>query len=235
MEDSRTWNHASDLYSRSLDWKGPSFDVVELSRLNSFKVTTSNKRTSKGSVTIPLHGASFVDFEEETSNEFHLLITHGQNLESFSTNDSILIVKGDAGLENVTVAKWLANAVEYRNFNIPEGWSDGSEFVQKGEIPSSRTGSKLGILKRPDRWDKNYLILCTGGVYNPIPGKKKYLPLDSNLFLLKYPEVKWIRLENQELLSRSNHSMSIVDNTTYIIGGYSWEDNKMTKLSQLMK
>ena len=81
----------------------------------------------------------------------------------------------------------------------------------------------------------NYLILCTGGVCNPIPGKTKYLPLDSNLFLLKYPEVKWIRLENQELLSRSNHSMSIMDNAAYIIGGYSWEDNKMTKLSQLMK
>ena len=34
MQDSRTWNHASDLYSRSLDWKGHSFDVGELSRLN---------------------------------------------------------------------------------------------------------------------------------------------------------------------------------------------------------
>ena len=110
MQDSRTWNHASDLYSRSLDWKGHSFDVGELSRLNSFKVTTSNKRTSKGSVTIPLHGASFVDFEAEESNVFHLLITHGQNLESFSTNNSILIVKVYASLENVIVAKWLPNA-----------------------------------------------------------------------------------------------------------------------------
>ena len=61
MEEVRTWNHASDIFSRSLDWKGHSFDVGELARLNSFKVTTSSKRTCKGSVTIPLHGASFVD------------------------------------------------------------------------------------------------------------------------------------------------------------------------------
>ena len=84
-------------------------------------------------------------------------------------------MKGDACLENVNVTKWLPKPVEYSNFTIPEGWNDGSDLVQNGDVPSSRTGSKIGILKTPDRRDKNFLILCTGGVCNPIPGKKKYL------------------------------------------------------------
>ena len=125
MQEVRTWGHASELFSRSLSWTNESFDVGDLTRLNSFQVTTSKARTSKGSVTIPLHGAAFVDMEPETSSNFHILITHGQNLETFTTNDSILVMKGDAGLNNVTVTKWLPESVEYRQFTIPEGWSDG--------------------------------------------------------------------------------------------------------------
>ena len=36
MEEVRTWNHASEMFSRSLDWSGNSFDVGDLTRLNSF-------------------------------------------------------------------------------------------------------------------------------------------------------------------------------------------------------
>ena len=230
MDEVRTWGHASELFTRSLEWSEQSFEVGDLDRLNSFQVTTTKKRTSKGSVTLPLHGATFVDFEPESSNIFHILVAHGQNLETFTTNDSIMIMKGDANLENVTVTKWLPDVFQYREFDIPEGWSDGSEFLQRGKVPSSRTGSKLGILKEPCREDSNFVLLSTGGVFNPVPGKKKYLPLDSNVFLLKYPEMRWIELENQELLSRSHHSMHIAGSTAYIIGGYSWENNKMTKL-----
>ena len=56
MEEVRTWNHAGEIFSRALDWSGNSFDVGDLSRFNSFQVTTTNKKTSKGYVTIPLHG-----------------------------------------------------------------------------------------------------------------------------------------------------------------------------------
>ena len=170
MDEVRTWGHATELFSRSLAWSTRCFDVGGLIRLGSFQVTTPSARTSQGSVTLPLHGASFVDLEPESSTEFHLLVVHGQNLETFTTNDSILVMKGDAFLDNVNVTKWLPEPVQYREFTIPEGWSDGSEFVQVGEVPSSRTGSKLGILKFPDKHDKSYLLLSTGGVCNPVPG-----------------------------------------------------------------
>ena len=146
-------------------------------------MTTSNSRTSQGSVTIPLHGATFVDFEPESSTEFHLLVAHGQSLETFTSNDSILVIKGDSLLDKVDVTKWLPKPVQYTEFNIPAGWSDGSEYIQQGDVPFSRTGSRLGILKVPDRHDKNNVLLCTGGVSNPVPGRTKFLPLDSNLFL----------------------------------------------------
>ena len=60
------------------------------------------------------------------------MIVHGQNLETFTTNDSILVMKGDADLENVVVTKWLSRAVQYREFQVPLGWSDGSDLHLKG-------------------------------------------------------------------------------------------------------
>ena len=87
MEEVRTWGHANEMYSRNLTWSD-TFDVGNLSRLNSFQVTTASGRTSQGSVTIPLHSAAFVDFQSETSRDFEILVVHGQNLETFTTNDN---------------------------------------------------------------------------------------------------------------------------------------------------
>ena len=92
-------------------------------------MTTLNSRTSQGSVMIPLQGATFIDFEPESSTEFYLLVAYGQNLETFNSNNLILVIKGDAVLDKVDVTKWLPKPVKYTEFNIPAGWSDGSEYI----------------------------------------------------------------------------------------------------------
>ena len=40
----------------------------------------------------------------------------------------------------------------------------------------------------------------------------------------------WTKLPSEELLKRSHHSMFISANTVYIVGGYSWSEDKATKL-----
>ena len=232
MQESRTWKHASELFSRNLSWTSSAFVTEDLYRLKSFQVTTSKARTSTGSVTTPLMGATFVDLLPEESDEFHLIIALGEDVERFCTNNSILEVKGKVSDKLAAdVTKWLPEAVVYRQFQVPKNWSDGSQFVQKGEVPISRSGAKIGILSKPDPSTSSFNILCTGGVCKPTPGPVKFLPQDSNIFLLKYPEMIWSKLPSEDLLKRSYHSMYISDNkTVFIVGGYSWEDNKAKKL-----
>ena len=62
----------------------------DLQRLKSFQVTSSSGRTCSGSVTIPLFGATFVDLEPPESNDFHLLIAFGEDVQRFCSNNNIL-------------------------------------------------------------------------------------------------------------------------------------------------
>ena len=230
MQESRTWKHASELFCRNFHWSSQDFEVGELFRLKSFKVTTTKGRTSTGSVTPSLFGATFVDLEPQDSSSFHLLVAFGDDVDRFCSNNSLLEVKGSVGDKiEADVTKWLPEKIVYREFQIPEYSSDGSELIQKGDVPIARSGAQLGILKKLDQ-NSSFLILCTGGVCNPSPGPIKYLPTDSNIFLLRYPDMVWTKLPSQDLLMRSHHSMYISNSTVYIVGGYSWSDNKVKKL-----
>ena len=234
MQESRTWKSASILFSRSFSWSSEDFVLGDLQRLNSFQVTTSKKRTSTGSVTAPLFGASVVDLEPTDSNDFHLLIAFGQDVEKFCSNNYLFEMKGSLRGNSIVadVTKWLPEKFNYREFEKPSSWSDGSEFVQKGEVPFVRSGAQLGILKHPNDQQEqaSFTMICTGGICMPSPGPLRILPADSNIFLLQYPGMTWTKLPRQNLLDRSHHSMYITGSTVFIIGGYSWAENKPQKL-----
>ena len=97
MGDSRTGKFARELFSRSFSWVSSAFHVGDLKRLRSFQVTTSKGKTSCGSVTSPLFGASFVDLEPEDSDKFNLIIGFGEDVERFCSNNSIFVIKGSIG------------------------------------------------------------------------------------------------------------------------------------------
>ena len=140
----------------------------------------------------------------------------------------MFVIKGSIGDEiEADVTKWLPKQVVYTEFKIPGNWSDGSEYVQKGDVPSARSGSKFGILAKSDTAS---VILCTSGVCNPSPGSTKYLPQDSNIFLLQYPSMTWKKLPNEDLLRRSHHAMHVFGQTALVVGGYSWSEGKAKKL-----
>ena len=188
MQETRTWKFAAELFCRNFCWSSGAFVLDDLLRLKCFQVTTTSARTCTGSVTTPLFGATFVDLEPEESNKFHLIIAFGEDVERFVSNSSILEVKGTVDDDKIEadVTKWLPEKVVYTEFRPPADWSDGSEFVQKGDVPKPRSGAQIGILSRPD--PNSALILCTGGVCKPSPGPTRLLPEDSNIFLL---ELSW--------------------------------------------
>ena len=234
MGDSRTGKFARELFCRDFSWASGSFEVGELKRLKSFQVTSSKGRSSSGSVTSPLFGATLVDLEPEESNNFKLIIGCGEDVERFCSNNSIFVIKGSIIGDKIEadVTKWLPKQVVYSEFKIPDSYSDGSEYVQKGDVPSARSGSKFGILSKSlyDATSGSATILCTGGVCNPSPGSTKYLPEDSNIFLLQYPSMIWKKLPSEDLLRRSHHAMHIFGQTAFVVGGYSWSEGKAKKL-----
>ena len=192
-------------------------------------MTTSKGKTSSGSVTAPLFGATFVDLEPEESGKFNLIVGFGEDVERFCSNNSIFVIKGSIGDKiEADVTKWLPKKVVYSEFKKPRNWSDGSEYVQRGDVPSARSGAKFGILSKSDQAPTT--ILCTGGVCNPSPGSTKFLPEDSNIFLLEYPGMVWKKLPNEDLLMRSHHAMYVFDQTVFVVGGYSWSEGKPKKL-----
>ena len=228
MQESRTWKYASELFCRNLSWSSEGVVFEDLQRLKSFQVTTTKSRTATGSVTPPLFGSKFVDLEPEESDRFHLIIVFGEDVERFASNSLLIEVKGSVGDKiEADVTRWLPKKMDYSEFTVPEQWSDGSQFVQTGQVPVTRTGAQIGVLNQADL---SATILCTGGVSKPSPGPIRINPEDTNIFLLKYPGMTWKMLPSHELLQRSHHSMHISGNSAFIIGGYSWSGNKARKL-----
>ena len=149
MEESRTWKHASELFSRGLVWSSGAFVLRDLLRLKSFQVTTTSGRTCSGSVTTPLFGATFVDLEPQESNDFHLSIAFGQDVQRFCSNSSILEVKGSVGdTIEADVTNWLPEKVVYREYLPPQNLPDGSDLVKQGTVPRGRSRAQLGILSK---------------------------------------------------------------------------------------
>ena len=107
---------------------------------------------------------------------------------------------------------------------------DGSDMVQKGCVPMGRSGCTMNILKQEA---DSAILLVLGGINIPKPGPIKYHPTDSNLFLLKYPEMHWTKLPSHESFNRSFHGMHIHGNIIYVVGGYRFENNVATKLYPL--
>ena len=105
----------------------------DLLRLKSFQVATTSGRTCSGSVTTPLFGATFVDLEPQESNDFHLIVAFGEDVQRFCSNTSILEIKGSVGATiEADVTKCLAEKIEYREF-LPR-----KTLPDMGKVLSSR-------------------------------------------------------------------------------------------------
>ena len=103
------------------------FDAQQLKVINSFQITSSNERTTKGSVIQQLTTPAYVDLEPQGSSNIHLVIFGGQSVDKYITSDDLVVIKGPADFSGeVDVTVWKSTDIKYNEFEIPEGWSDNN-------------------------------------------------------------------------------------------------------------
>ena len=124
-----------------------------------------------------------------------------------------------------------ATAVDFEEFKVPEGWSDGKELVQKGDIPTCRTGHTLSKLKSLD--DGSVMLVSTGGHSKSKIVEPFSHPSDS-INILKLPEMKWMKLNSHDTFKRSFHSQSVrSDGTILIVGGKTMINGHWSRIHSL--
>ena len=240
MSDSRTWSMASTLMSRTLKISEDGLVLGDLTVLKSFQITSSHKnKTSKGSVTPNLINAGAVDLEPEESFLMNVIIYGGQFTDKVVTSDDIISITGmvnsSINNSNILVTKYPAKDIQYKEFTVPAGWSTGNELVQKGEVPTSRTGAGFSKL-----WssDGSHFLLSTGG-HSKLRITKPFFHPDDSINILKVPEMSWKKLEPSDYFRRSFHAQSVNSNKeVFIVGGMSLIDGRWSRihpLNEIMK
>ena len=235
MEDGRTWSMSNNLMSRTIDINENRLELGDLTMLKSFQITASHKsKTSKGSVTPALLNAGAVDLEAETSFLLDVILYGGQYTDRVITSDDIIRISGNVSSNlsdsNIYVTQYPAKHMEYSELVIPGGWSRGSELVQKGDVPTSRTGAGFTKLRTSDG---STVILSTGGHSKQHVAKPFYHPEDS-INILRLPEMSWSKLEPSDHLKRSFHSVCVNrDQEVFIVGGMSMIDGRWSRIHPL--
>lgn len=235
MEDGRTWNMASTLMSRTVKITDDGLNLGSLSCLKSFQITAQHKnRTTKGSVVPNLTNAAGVDLDNEVFDRMNVVMYGGQYADRIVTSGEIVTFEGrvtdDLNDSKIDVTRYPDKSIQYKDFKVPEGWKDGSELVQKGEVPTSRTGHGFSKLKVENG---SFLLVSSGGHCKPSIVKPFFHPEDS-LNILKLPEMTWKRLDGNESFKRSFHSQSVnSEGEIIIVGGKTLIDGRWAKIHPL--
>ena len=235
MEDGRTWGHSQDLMSRTFQFSSSYLEVGKLSSLKGFQVTSSHKnRTSSGSSTPRLINAASYDAEPPTSKCLKAIIYGGQSVDSGLTSDEIVVIEGeideDISKSNIKVTRYPAYHTHYEEFQIPEGWPDGSHLAQVGQIPNGRSGSGLSLVRKII---SSNLLVSIGGHSRPDHDTDFAHPVD-NINVVLVPEMRWWRLESSDTFNRSFHSQSVhSEGEILILGGMSMKQGKWAVIHPL--
>ena len=235
MEDGRTWKTASTIMSRTIEIDNDRLNLGELTHLKSIQLTSSHKnKTTKGSVLPCLTNSAGVDLSSPVFDELDIIIYGGQFTDRVVTSDDVITIKGSV-TENlndskIDVTKYPSKLMDFKEFNVPRNWKDGSEQVQQGSIPSSRTGHTLSKWKCENG---SHLLVSIGGHSKPSLLKPFYHPKDS-INILQAPEMKWRRLQGSEAFERSFHGQSVNSRgEILLLGGQSLISGRWSRIHPL--
>ena len=223
MEDGRTWGYSQDLMSRTFKISDSNIVLDKLTSLKTFQVTSSHKNsTSKGSSTPGLTNAAFCDLEPPTSNIIRAIVYGGQKVDTGLTSDEVIKIEGEIheniNESSIDITRYPAEHKHYSQFGVPAGWPDGSHLVQLGDIPTSRTGSRLSFVRKIGSSD---LLISIGGHCKENYLNDYFHPQES-IHLLLVPEMRWWQLEANEHFQRSFHSQTLnSEGEIFLLGGMS--------------
>ena len=222
----RTWDFAEDWFCLPINWSSESVSTEDLQHVQSFHVTSkaSGAAMENCSTSFGYVQAAAVDLSEDYSEDFIILKFGGQSTETAITSNRLEIISGPNDFDGpLHCQAYRSEPRVYKEYKLPTGSSEDLDFVQIGSVPSSRCGHSLGKLS-------SNLLVCTGGLSIPRADKHKFHPSDSNLFLLKYPEIEWIKLDRIQQLDRTEHSMHIYGGKIYVVGGYSFRNHLASEI-----
>ena len=138
--------------------------------------------------------AAYIDLEPAESSVLKAVIYGGQSADTGLTSDEIVMIQGtiieDINKAKISVTRYAAAHTYYTEYRVPEGWPDGEHLVQVGEIPESRTGSKLSFLKKIGTSD---LLVSIGG-HSKQNFSTDFSHPEKSLNLLLVPEISWWKL-----------------------------------------
>ena len=222
----RSWDFAEDWFCLDIRLGSSFISTENLKHVQAFHVTSKSQgaamedcSTSFGYVL-----AAAVDMSEDGCDSFEVLIFGGQSTETAKTSSRLEIISGPNDFGGpLDCRAYRPEPRLYQEFQLPTEFSHELDAVQTGDVPSSRCGHSLVRLS-------SNLLVCIGGVSIPRADKHKFHPSDSNIFLLKYPEVEWIKLERMEELDRTEHSTHIFGEKIYIVGGYSFKNHLASEI-----
>ena len=204
MAIGHTWQTASCMMSRTVKVNEDGLTLGDLTHLKSFQLTSSHKnRTTKVSVLpnldIVMYGGQFVDKIITSGEVITIKGTVTENL-----NDS-----------DIDITRHPVEDMHYAEFQVPDGWNDGSHLVQQGEIPTSRTGHCFTKFKVSDG---SIQILCSGD-HSKSSIVKPFFHPDYSFNIFKVPQMLWIQLETKDSFKRSFHAQYVNSHGEIIIVG----------------
>ena len=217
----RSWDFAEDWVCLDISLGLSYISADNLKHVQAFHVTSKSQGASMEgcSTSFGYVLAAGVDLSVADSDSFEILIFGGQSTETAKTSNRLEIVSGPNDFSGpLDCRAYRAEPRQYKEYQLPNEFSHELDSVQTGVVPTSRCGHSLGKLP-------SNLLVCVGGLTIPKAGKHKFHPSDSNIFLLKYPQIEWIKLERIDELDRTEHSMHIYKDKIYVVGGYSFRNH----------
>ena len=222
----RTWDFAEDWFCMEISWSSSSISTENLNHVQAFHVTSKSQGASMENCSTSLGYvlAAAADLSEPESDSFEVLVFGGQSTETAQTSNRLEIVTGPSDFDGALDCKAYRSGPRlYKEFKLPNEYSSDLDLIQSGCVPSSRCGHSLAKIS-------STLLVCTGGISIPRASKEKFHPRDSNIFILKYPQIEWVKLDRIEALDRTEHSMHIFDDKIYVIGGYSFRNHLASEI-----